>query len=131
MIFVDTGAWFAAFIPRDLDHSAARTWLDQNTKPLLTTDYVIDELLTLLRVRGEGLRAIQAGHALFSEAIARIEWVSQQDVRLGWDFFCQHQDKGWSFTDCVSRAVINRLGIRTAFAFDRHFRQFGGLEVVP
>jgi predicted nucleic acid-binding protein len=131
MIFVDTGAWFATFVPRDSDHSAACTWLDQNTKPLVTSDYIIDELLTLLRIRGEGLRALPAGHALLSEAIARIEWVSQQDVRIGWDYFSQHQDKGWSFTDCVSRAVINRLQIRVAFAFDKHFRQFGDLEVVP
>lgn len=32
-------------------------------------------------------------------------------------------DKGWSFTDCVSYAVIERLRIKKAFAFDRHFRQ--------
>src|SRR5690349_7391864 len=131
MIFVDTGAWFALFIEADRDHLAARNWLERNTKLLITSDYVIDELLTLLRVRGEVLRAIHSGHALFSEAIARIEWISEQDVRLGWDYFCHHQDKGWSFTDCVSKAIITRLGIRTAFAFDKHFRQFGSLEVVP
>jgi predicted nucleic acid-binding protein len=131
MIFVDTGAWFATFVPSDPDHSAASTWIERNTKPLITTDYIIDELLTLLLRRGEGLRIMPAGHALFSEAIARIEWVSQQDVRLGWDFFSQYHDKDWSFTDCVSRALINRLGIRVAFAFDKHFRQFGDLQVVP
>ena len=53
MIFVDTGAWFASVIPTDPDHAAARDWLAANTAPLLTTDYVIDETLTLLRARGE------------------------------------------------------------------------------
>ena len=48
-----------------------------------------------------------------------------------WDVFASHKDKGWSFTDCVSRAVIDRLGIVTACAFDVHFRQFGSLNVVP
>ena len=41
------------------------------------------------------------------------------------------RDKEWSFTDCVSRAVIERLGITTAVAFDEHFRQFGTVIVVP
>jgi predicted nucleic acid-binding protein len=49
MIFVDTGAWYASAVPDDDDHPAARNWLDGNTLPLLTTDYVIDETLTLPR----------------------------------------------------------------------------------
>ena len=51
-IFVDTGAWFARFVPSDRDHIAAREWFEQNSDPLVTTDYVIDELLTS-RVRPE------------------------------------------------------------------------------
>ena len=27
MIFVDTSAWFAAFVPNDAHHAAARDWL--------------------------------------------------------------------------------------------------------
>jgi predicted nucleic acid-binding protein len=131
MIFVDTGAWFALLVPEDRDHLAAESWLERNVQPLVTTDYVIDELLTLLRMRGQSQRAVKAGQMLLGEDIARIAWVSPPDVRQGWDYFWQYQDKGWSFTDCVSRAVIERLGIRHAFAFDRHFRQFGTLDVVP
>ena len=48
MIFVDTGAWFAADIANDGDHVAAAAWLERNDQPLLTTDYVLDELLTLM-----------------------------------------------------------------------------------
>ena len=42
MIFVATGAWFAAFVPNDPDHRAANQWLTSNQEPLLTSDYVID-----------------------------------------------------------------------------------------
>ncbi len=131
MIFVDTGAWFALLVPHDRDHSVAESWLERNAQPLVTTDYVIDELLTLLRMRGEEQRALRAGQMLLSEEIARITWVSPGDVREGWNYFRHYQDKGWSFTDCVSRAVIERLGIHHAFAFDKHFRQFGTLDVLP
>ena len=61
MIFVDTGAWFAAFVPNDPDHAAADAWLGQNDDLLVTTDYVVDELLTLMKCRGEFERAIGAG----------------------------------------------------------------------
>ena len=61
MIFVDTGAWFASFVASDPDHAAAGAWLDANTHALVTTDYVIDELLTLLKIRGELERALEIG----------------------------------------------------------------------
>jgi predicted nucleic acid-binding protein len=53
MIFVDTGAWFASVVPTDTDYHAAIAWLSTNSQPLITSDYVIDETLTLLRARGE------------------------------------------------------------------------------
>jgi predicted nucleic acid-binding protein len=51
-IFVDTGAWFARFVPIDRDYPAACEWFAQNIHPQITTDYVIDELLTAVKVRG-------------------------------------------------------------------------------
>jgi uncharacterized protein len=34
-------------------------------------------------------------------------------------------DKAYSFTDALSFAVMERLGISIAFALDQHFDQFG------
>ena len=47
--FVDTSAWFAAVVPSDPNHPRAVGWLQNNSSVLVTTDYIIDELLTLLR----------------------------------------------------------------------------------
>ena len=131
MIFVDTGAWFAIFVPDDPDHTAARAWLDTNPQPLLTTDYIIDETLTLLTARGQRPRAIQAGVRLFSEELATVHFVSGTDIASAWDVFRGFTDKNWSFTDCTSKVVMGALGITTAFSFDQHFRQFGNVTVVP
>ena len=49
MIFVDTGGWFASIVPTDKNHDKARNWFLQNREPLITTNYVVDETLTLLR----------------------------------------------------------------------------------
>lgn len=131
MIFVDTGAWFAAFVPNDPDHAAAVRWLRQNREPLVTTDYVIDELLTLLLVRGERRRALLLGDALFDGSLAELHWIEADEVFAAWQTYRQFTDKGWSFTDCTSRVVMQRRGIQAAFAFDLHFRQFGVGAVLP
>ncbi len=87
MIFVDTGAWFAANVPQDIDHAVARKFLADNHERLVTTDYVIDELLTLLRMRGERQRALLIGRSLFIEDVCQVEWTSKQDVLNAWNVF--------------------------------------------
>ncbi len=131
MIFVDTSAWFAAFVPNDPDAAAADAWLAANAERLVTTDYIVDELLALLKVRNEFERTRRLGARILDDSIARLEWMTPFDIQAAWSSFRGFQDKQWSFTDCVSRAVMQRLKIPAAFAFDDHFRQFGTVSVVP
>jgi uncharacterized protein len=131
MIFVDTGAWFASIVPSDTNHKRSSAWIAQNTQPLLTTDYVVDETLTLLRSRGESLRASSLGEAFFSGALADLYFLTEEDIRQTWQVFGKFSDKEWSFTDCSSRVVMSKLGITDAFAFDHHFHQFGFANILP
>jgi uncharacterized protein len=131
MIFVDTGAWYASLVPTDPDHAIAVQWLANNHSPLLTTDYVVDETLTLLRVRGERKRALLLGTRFFHHGLAEIHKLTSADLTLAWETFEQFDDKSWSFTDCTSKVVIEQRGIKVAFAFDHHFHQFGTIKVVP
>ncbi|MEH2458374.1 type II toxin-antitoxin system VapC family toxin [Nostoc sp.] len=84
MIFVDTSAWFASIVPSDTEHQAASSWVNQNIQPLLTTDYVVDETLTLLRTRGERLRAISLGEAFFSDNLTTIYYLTKEDIQQTW-----------------------------------------------
>lgn len=131
MIFVDTGAWFAITVPSDPNYPTARAWMQQNQSSLLTTDYVIDETLTLLRARGEFQRAIVLGEAFFSGTLTQIYYLTQTDIQATWQTFRQFADKQWSFTDCSSKTILEKLNCKEAFAFDHHFRQFGSVTVVP
>ena len=131
MIFVDTGAWFAAFVPEDPDYAAAAAWLGNNQRPLLTTDYVIDETLTLLRARRHRQRALRIGAQFFAGELAEVHHLTTDQLLRAWDVFRTCADKDWSFTDCTSKVVMEILGITTAFSFDQHFRQFGAVTVVP
>jgi hypothetical protein len=130
MIFVDTGAWFARYVPGDANHMRVKAWLDANAQPLLTTDYCLDETLTLLVARGRLPRAIEVGRALMETNVAQLHFVMPDQVRRAWLLFRRHASAGWSFTDCTSKVVIDELGIKTAVALDAHFRQFG-IAVVP
>jgi predicted nucleic acid-binding protein len=131
VIFVDTGAWFAAAVTSDPDHSRASAFIAGNRDPYVTTDYVVDELLTLFTSRGLNEKGVEWIRNVLEAGGARLERVTPADFAAALEVYERFQDKSWSFTDCTSYVVIGRLEIRRAFSFDQHFRQFGNVAVVP
>jgi uncharacterized protein len=113
------------------EHSRVQAWFDATPEPLITTDYCIDETLTLLVARKRLARALIAGKSLLNPIVTRIHFVTQHQFHRAWILFQQRASAGWSFTDCTSKIVIDDLSIQTAAALDDHFRQFGNLTVVP
>lgn len=130
-VFVDTGTWFALFSRRDINHSKAVDWIQQNRDRLITTDYVLDELFTLLKVRENSAFANKIAYDFTHNQDVQIEFITPADFELTCQVFHNYQDKDWSFTDCTSKVVMERLGIEVAFAFDHHFEQFGTVKKVP
>ncbi len=97
---------------------------------LVTTDYVIDETLTLIRVRLT-LAAAEAWWAqLEGSSRLRWEWIGIARAERARDVFFRHRDKSYSFTDCTSFVVMKELKLKQALTTDRHFRQMG-FEVLP
>jgi predicted nucleic acid-binding protein len=131
MIFVDTGAWFALVVPQDVNHSGAKDVYRAFAKDVVTTDFVFDELMTLLKARDEYDRALDIGSRIIEQDLCQLVRVDDLDLRAAWMVFERYTDKEWSFTDCTSLVVMERLGITQAFAFDHHFKQFPGVTVVP
>ncbi len=132
MIFVDTSAWFAAHVPTEPEYDRARSIVSAGRpESLVTSDFVLDETLTLFQARGEFERAKEIGRRMLEQSICRLVRVDETDIAKAWTIFSQHCEQGWSFTDCTSLVVMQRLGIKVACAFDDHFRQFGGMTVVP
>ncbi len=85
----------------------------------------------LLKTRESHVVAVAAGKVLIGEKICRIIKVTPEDFSQAWATFVQFSDKGWSFTDCTSKVIMERLNISTAFSFDGHFEQFGSVIRVP
>ena len=130
MIFVDTGGWFGSIVPTDKNHEKAKNWFLQNREPLITSNYVIDETLTLFKARGEYQRALQIGEQFFNGSLTGVYDLNGEDIIKTWEVFKNYSDKEWSFTDCSSKVIMEKLGITHAFAFDIHFNQFGNIIVV-
>ncbi len=117
-IFVDTSAWYALFDKNDSDHASAVRFKESLTHSLVTTNYVADEIITLVKVRLGHRITVEIGEKLWDESLATLIQVTSMDEKMAWEIFVKHKDKGFSFTDCTSFAVMERLGINEAFAFD-------------
>jgi len=124
VVFVDSSAWYALANERDRNHEAACHFM-QGRYRLVTTNFVIDETITLVLTRKDYRAALDIGNELWSEKQARIVWLSRQDQRAAWELFKRYSDKQFSFTDCTSFVVMERLGLACAFAFDEDFAQTG------
>ena len=130
-IFVDSGAWLAVYWPKDAHHTRASAWFEGNTELLFTTDYAVDETLTLFVKSKRPDLGRTFGTRVFG-GIAAVHHVTEEDVKAAWDVFRRYSsDKEWSFTDCTSKVVMTRFQITRAFSFDHHFHQFGEIQVIP
>ncbi len=130
-IFVDTGAWYALLDKNDSYHAAAVEFKESLTHSLVTTNFVADEIITLAGARLGHDIAVEICEKLWNESIATLVRVTSQDEKKAWEILVKHRDKGFSFTDCTSFAIMERLGIIEAFAFDEHFGQYDNLIRLP
>ena len=135
VIFVDTGAWFAAAVRNDPDHVAAMKWLQQNREPLITTDYVLAETATLIRMRDKTRRghrlAVRVASSILRRQAAILQNITPADLQKALYTFRVYSDHLFSFVDCTSFVIMERLGIGQAFVFDSHFDEYPGLIRVP
>lgn len=132
-IFVDTAGWMACADGADPAHArtgAARDTALEAGHTLVTTDFVADETLTLIRFR-LGLAAADAWWQQI-EASSRLRWerVDSDRFEKARALFFQYRDKTFSFTDCTSFAIMRELRVTSALTTDRHFRQ-AGFQILP
>ena len=129
-ILVDTSAWYAIIDKNDQDHVAAVSKIQILNRPLVTSNYIFDEILTLLQVRVGPSIAIPFGQKLWDQEVSALVRITEEDEEKAWRVFRQYADKGFSFTDCTSFALLERLDINTVFAFDDHFVQYGKFSIL-
>ncbi len=128
-IFIDTGAFLALEDESDQYHEVALQFREQVLRKrryeLITTSYILDETLTLIRFRISIKASIDFSKKIRKSKVVKILPVSSEIEEKALDIFERYDDKDFSFTDCVSFVVMWKMGIKEAFAFDDHFNQIG------
>jgi len=126
-VFVDTSAFYALLDRDDSNHRKAREeWNDllhnlDNT--LVTSNYVVVEIFALAQNR----LGMEAARGLQEDLLplVNIEWIDADTHRAGVSAFLAASRRRLSLVDCVSFEIMRTLGIKTAFAFDPHFKERG------
>lgn len=129
--FLDTSALYALFDRAQAesgDVGAAWDTLIRSDAPLVTTNYVVVELVALLQRRlGIDAVAAFADHVLpFIEVV----WITPELHALAISILRTGRRRDVSLVDCTSFAVMRQVGIARALALDAHFSE-QGFECLP
>jgi predicted nucleic acid-binding protein len=128
LLFVDTAGWLAAFSATEAAHEEVKAVIAEARvarKAILTSDYVLDELLTLVQRRFGHADARRIGEMLWRRRGAEIIDVDAAARENAWSIFQKYSEHGLSFTDCTSAALMRLRGIDDILTLDKHFDLFG------
>jgi len=131
VVFVDTGVWFSLLVSKDPNYARTTQWFEALNDRVVTSDYVVDETLTLLLMRGERSKAIEFGNLVIVGSLAILHKVTEDQFHRSWIFFQKFAGAGLSFTDCTTHIVANDLNVRSVASFDHHFQTTGRFVLVP
>ncbi len=129
-LFIDTSAFYAFYDKRDANHNKISKLLQASDAEFTTSNYVLDELITPLRVRNFQLKQIAPFvEALLNESICTILRVDKETDLKAWELMNKYSDHDFSFTDCTSFVLMKKNRIKKVATVDRHFK-IAGFEIL-
>ena len=125
-LLADTSALLALAMRGDRHHAAAAEFLRRNPQArFVVTELIVGEFATRVRTRaGAGMAAALARNLLESRRYELV-FVDMALLRGAVERLARFGDKRLSLTDCASFELMDRLGLTSAFTFDRDFRDCG------
>ena len=126
LVLADTGAIYALLDKTDKHHEEATAFYhDFSESTYIVIEYVIVELMTLLRRRGFTRIAVKFREELEASQAWRFLPSSPEIERATFAVYRRFDDKAWSYTDCALLAVSRMLDDAPVFSFDHHIKQMG------
>lgn len=133
-VFVDASAYVALARSDDENHQAAVaiiTALAQQRARFYTTYFAIAEAHALL-LRYLGVRPAQRYlQELDASQMTTIVQADRPDIEAAKALLYRYDDKDFSLANAIAFTIMTRLGLKTAFAFDKHFGQYGWQVLLP
>ena len=127
---VDTGFFVAFLNEKDTHHEDAQRVFSEclggRDPKLITTDYVLDEAVTLIRRRtGRHELAVKIIEMINDSDWVELEFVDKEVVKKAVSKYVEFEDKELSFTDWVSAVQIDEMGYGGIISFDSDFDGIG------
>ena len=121
-MLVDTGAWYAIADTSDRHHEEASLFYTEHAgrTRLVTTYLIVAETWTLLHSH-LGRSSALTFWATLRETRIPILTLEPIDLEAAWHIAQAFPDQTFSFVDCTTFALMERLGFHDTFAFDAHF----------
>jgi len=130
-VFIDSGGWLSVLIEADRFHSAGKAYfqamLDVGALAM-TTDFVLDEVITRLRYdvgHGKAAEFLALIHGASDGGALTVHRVTEELWNKAEAIFLRYADARLSFTDCTSFAWLREHSVREVFGYDAHFEMMG------
>ncbi|OHD11810.1 MAG: hypothetical protein A2086_03020 [Spirochaetes bacterium GWD1_27_9] len=132
MIFIDTWGFKAYIDKKEEKHTKVKEYIEKtwkNKQQLVTSDYIIDETITLLSYRLDYEKVkifIEKLELSIDRGYINLVRVSIEDFEEAIKKKLKYKDKlGISFTDLTSMEIMLRLKIENIITEDKHFQDVG------
>lgn len=134
-MFADTAGWAHLLDSSQIHHEKAVSIyraVQQSQKQLVTTNYVLTELVALFQspLRLPRARIVQLIGGIKSSRFVRVVHVDESLDAEAWHLLSERLDKNWSLVDCSSFKVMQREGLLEASTTDHHFQQAGFIKML-
>jgi predicted nucleic acid-binding protein len=123
-IFIDTGAFLSRYLENDQFHAVSiKAWkeLEKQNASLYTSNFILNEVFTLLARRAGGQFAAKVATNLYNSAVLQILRPEQAEEKLAIRHMEKYADHQIGFTDCTSAVLMHKYKIVNCFTFDLHF----------
>ena len=124
-VFADTSFFVAFLSPTDTFHDVAVQRMADPSQRLVTTSWILVELGNFLCDSPQRPMFVPFVDELRADPTVQVVPADEELLNAGLALYASRPDKGYSLTDCISFAVMTRLGLTDALTADRHFQQAG------
>ena len=128
-VFIDSGIFTAFHNAMDSNNGRAvelmREIVSGGLGSAYTSDYIFDEAVTLALTRTRRPEiALSVGRMILGEhtkPFLVVLRVKGEAFREAWDLFPRYAERGLSFTDCTSIALVRMRNVKSIISFDADF----------
>jgi predicted nucleic acid-binding protein len=134
-IFVDTSGWGNLVdVQQQFHHETKLIYqtAKQNSSRLVTTNYVITELVALLTspLKISRNKSIGFIESIKTSSLVEIIHIDESLDSKAWNLLINRIDKNWSLVDCSSFVIMQENNISEALTTDHHFEQAGFVRLL-